>query len=84
MTGLRRLERGVRFGAPALFVLLAAGCSSPWQGPGALYLHHKGKHVCMEVDSVHFIGSRFTIYTVNGQFFSTEVTPEYYAGSKCG
>ena len=66
-----------------LSVLLCVGCSSPWQGAGALYVAEKGNIICYEVDSVEFVGSRYTTYKIQGKGYSTESALDYYAGQKC-
>ena len=66
-----------------LSVLLCVGCSSPWQGVGALYVAEKGEIKCYEVDSVEFVVSRYTTYKIQGKGYSTEGALDYYAGQKC-
>jgi len=69
--------------AVLLTVLLCVGCSSPWQGGGSLYVAEKGKINCYDVDSVEFVGSRYTTYSIQGKSYSTESALDYYAGQKC-
>ena len=66
-----------------LSVLLCVGCTSPWQGVGSLYVAEKGVIKCYNVDSVKFVGSRYTTYKIDGKGYSTESALDYYAGQKC-
>lgn len=65
---------------------LLAGCgsASPWQGAGALYIFDHGVLRCVNVRSVSFIASRWTIYTdKDGREFSASEPVAYYAAEEC-
>lgn len=67
-------------------ILLLAGCGnySPEQGAGELWLYERGEARCVNVDSISFRASRWTVYTLeDGTSHNVPGPFEYYAGKRC-
>jgi hypothetical protein len=64
-------------------VLSACGDSSPWKGPGALWLHERGAARCVNVQSITFVSSRWVRYVEFGETKETGVPLDYRRGETC-
>lgn len=67
----------------AFLCVIAYGCGSPWQGNGALYYAEMGEIKCVDAESVTFVSSRTTKFTVSGVKKQTGAALDYYSGLTC-
>lgn len=78
---------GARVARPLALMVVgltgACGDLSPEQGPGALWLHERDKVRCVNVQSIHFMASRWVRYAENGETKETGAPLDYRRGETC-
>lgn len=64
-------------------LLAACGDSNPMHGPGALWLHERGAVRCVNVQSIHFVASRWVRYVEASETKETGAPLDYRRGETC-